>query len=84
LTVKNGNEKQLTIFPNPAQQYITVLLPDGIDYFNIINPYGRVVKKIINSGQTSQKVNIQQLIPGTYYILAKGKNGNFTSKFSRE
>jgi hypothetical protein len=67
----------LSIFPNPATEYITVVLPEQMEglSFNLTDDKGRiVVNGELNTLENS--ISVSELTPATYYfnVQRSGKN----------
>src|SRR5690606_2943811 len=78
---KEGRGK-LNIYPNPAQSFITIKIPQGNDVINtveIITVQGKLVKQIQNFNQ-DDKVSIVGLVAGIYIVTARTDSGVFTQK----
>lgn len=78
---KEGRGK-LKLYPNPAQSFITIKIPQGNDVINtveIITVQGKVVKQIQNFNQ-DDKVSIVGLVAGIYIVKARTDSGVFTQK----
>lgn len=84
-----SNKKLLTlnqnlIYPNPAKEYITIILPDKMQNarYYISNSIGVVlVTAKLNSTDGKLQVNISHLPDGLYTILISSGDKNFISKF---
>lgn len=63
-STKDINKLEINIYPNPAQDYITVQGPESI---TIIDQSGKVV--LISS---ESNIDIQMLIPGVYFVSGEG------------
>lgn len=73
---------KLKLYPNPAQSFITIKIPQGNDVINtveIITVQGKVVKQIQNFNQ-DDKVSIVGLVAGIYIVTARTDSGVFTQK----
>jgi hypothetical protein len=68
-SVQNNSELVLSVYPNPAQEFIQIFLPNDIQQFSmrIKDKLNRVIieKKL---ALTKEKINIEQLKPGTYLV----------------
>jgi hypothetical protein len=79
LPIKEEPNQKLTVYPNPANQSITLSIA-GLTTnatVRIIDITGRVLL----SGTVSPQINIQDLQPGVYFIDVKDGNKQFVSKF---
>jgi hypothetical protein len=74
------NEREIVVFPNPAREKITVLIPEKITVNNntikVINVLGQVVlQQKIAPGISQFNVPIQNLPPGNYRMIFMGQSG---------
>ncbi|MBK9107078.1 MAG: choice-of-anchor B family protein [Saprospiraceae bacterium] len=63
--------------PNPAQEYINLILPDNIPFpatLNISDLYGRVHMKLANILHGEHVIKISELPPGMYWLYVSGRN----------
>jgi hypothetical protein len=58
----------LSIYPNPAKDFISILLPDGADLITISDMTGREVLKIDADRRELIRANISQLQEGLYFV----------------
>ncbi|MBX2921964.1 MAG: T9SS type A sorting domain-containing protein [Chitinophagaceae bacterium] len=69
----SGNMRQLTVFPNPAGNSITIAYAESYRAVEILDVYGRVVKR---AGMTERnQYNIAQLNPGVYFLRIINRQG---------
>ena len=79
------NNTQLSIVPNPAKQFISVLVNklNGGGELIIVDYLGRIVYKQIATGKNLRNeaitINIQDLHKGLYIVQVKGKDGTIRS-----
>ncbi len=80
-TINEINKNNVHIFPNPANDELSIKMEDGaFSSFVITNTIQQVVMQhTLNAAQT--KLNIKQLPAGIYYISLKGEYGNTVKKF---
>jgi hypothetical protein len=68
-SVQNNYELALSVYPNPAQEFIQICLPNDLQLFSmrIKDKLNRVIieKNLVLS---KEKINIEQLKPGTYLV----------------
>jgi hypothetical protein len=87
-SVKNG----LTIYPNPAEEWIVVSLKSLVNTIEILDVLGRVMLRNEASNQQINKLSTQQLkldvsaLPnGIYFIKITDEKGNVVNgKFVKE
>jgi len=62
-----------TVFPNPANDYINLIIPEGVELVRLCDLSGRVVleKKVLN---TEERMDISML-PSAIYVLSYMGNG---------
>lgn len=76
--IENRSERRLSIFPNPVQDQLTVVLPEGsgqrVDC-TIIDAYGRKIISRLNHRGTDIRVDVSGIAKGIYwiYLYADGK-----------
>ena len=79
------NNKLVSIYPNPANHFITVDVSDANDgtIIYIINALGEI---IATENATSSKItlNIDNLTDGIYFIKVESKNGSAIKKFIKQ
>jgi hypothetical protein len=81
------NSELINLYPNPALNYITVSLPDGLQYENIdisiLDQMNRpVLSKVFNT--QSFEVNLSQLKPGLYNIVITSENFKTSKKVFKQ
>lgn len=76
-TKEVGVAKEISVYPNPSQTYITFNLPDqNIQSVKIYSAVGMLVYE----GNTSE-INIEKLADGIYHINIQSDKGWYSSKF---
>jgi hypothetical protein len=63
-------DKTMVIYPNPGNEFISILTDNSDDLVNIYNVYGEKIYSNRFSGES--KIDISKLAPGMY-IIYKGK-----------
>jgi len=77
--LNENNENQITLFPNPADELITVLLenkPNSIIRCTILDTSGRAIKSFDLSDKETQ-ISVSDLKAGVYFV----HSGNSIQKF---
>lgn len=77
-----GKEQLLNVFPNPANEAITISIPDGQVGYNIYHVFGKLVhtlNKEILGGRNSIMIDVSNYPSGMYYV--KSQNHKYTFKF---
>lgn len=85
VSVRNTiNKAALQLAPNPAQNVLNVQATgSGPVTVQVTDINGRMLhqQQVTLNGNTSFAVNVQQLLPGNYYLLMKGKQVMLTAPF---
>lgn len=84
VSVRRNNNSVLQISPNPANNVLYVQAKGNEPVtVQITDVNGRVLQqqRVILNGNTSFTINIQQLLPGNYYLLVKGKEIKQVAQF---
>ena len=79
-----GGNKLLEIYPNPANNYLTLKYSEGNHSNNvqIINYLGQLVRNIKSPSSSSiENIDVSNLPAGVYYIEAIIDNQKYSSKF---
>lgn len=83
----NQMENNLKVYPNPASDYInvnTTAFSSAMRTLKIVDLLGAVVY-FKSEGLTSfEKINIQSLNPGIYFLTIENKEGIFSKKFIKK
>ncbi len=81
-------KKTLSIFPNPANNYINVSLPanSGNASLSIVDIHGKVwIKRTINTNNTASQIIDISAIPNGHYVINKeGNGGNQSARFLKQ
>ena len=79
---KNINSN-ITVFPNPSNQFINIINNDSYDYvrFKIIDFSGRIIIEDAIQNSTNIKIDISKLNNGFYVVNLIGNNQLSTSTF---
>lgn len=62
------DETGITVFPNPANQYLNIMAVNTFDQVQVYNSSGQLVETFKNSGANSVAINIAQLTNGMYFV----------------
>ncbi len=79
LGVNDVNKVQIKIYPNPAKDVINITSDKKINSVEVYDYLGRLIKT-----ETSNKVNISQLLKGNYLLKVKTDSGETIEKFIKE
>ena len=75
----NNLSKNINIYPNPAQDFITINVPTN-SRIDILDISGKVlISKIISND--NQRINIKELNSGIYLMNINSNNNTFKTKF---
>ncbi len=77
---KTAGQNALTVYPNPAQDFINITTDQNFELLNIVNSLGQVVYSTNNSSQ-SLVLNTSNLKAGLYFIQLKTQNKTFSHRF---
>ena len=78
LNVQEYGNSQLSIFPNPASEYITVTAK-GIQKISIMDVNGKLIRSMANVISPAE-INVKDLDAGTYFITVFTAKGNISRK----
>ena len=75
--LEKNNNISFQIFPNPAQDEITIVSNISFDHIEILDQGGRVVS--VHKSTTENKVDIRQLTPGKYTLRIIDQDSNVSA-----
>jgi len=81
ISVENSNEVEVSIFPNPASDILTISGMTGSGFARIIDMTGKEVINAIQLNSNSQRINISQIPAGNYMLLINGNNAQSARRF---
>jgi len=71
-------EKQVSVYPSPANNIIHVVLPEQVEktksFISLLNPNGQVVESKRSLGQKQVSFNVSNLSPGMYVVSILANN----------
>ena len=76
-------ENKINLYPNPSTKNITVESTSKIDYIQIYNLSGKMVKSVSIKERTAT-IKVSDLSPGVYLISITNKNGTTSKQFIKE
>lgn len=79
--VERINISQLKVYPNPANDFITIEMPEGFESafkFEVLSSNGI---QLMEGKQKGRSIDIQSLKPGFYYMRIITEKGSLFSKF---
>jgi hypothetical protein len=78
---ENINENNVSIYPNPATNFVTITSKESISLVKIYDFQGRVVQEYDFNGTSEIKLNVSDLSKGIYSVVAYSTKGNsFSTK----
>lgn len=70
-----------SIYPNPANDWATIVTPNGFDEIIISTASGQVIDSFIGKSlQTSQELNVNNMADGVYFVTIKSADGEVEIK----
>ncbi|WP_336733420.1 T9SS type A sorting domain-containing protein [Chryseobacterium sp. VD8] len=78
--INQTSEKNILIYPNPANEYLVIKSKDQIECVKIYNSEG----KLILQNKYETKTDISALLKGSYFLELASKNGISRHKFIKE
>lgn len=72
------------VYPNPANDNITVESEYPIQYLRIYSASGQLVLESPANRETKKDVDVSLLIPGNYFIMIETGNGNFVESIIKK
>jgi hypothetical protein len=80
MAASNGNRisaDDISIYPNPATDHITVRIRGTIQFVQVLDVYGRVVEhRVASRNSRSVVIRCDELTAGTYFIKVIDVEGN--------
>ncbi len=71
ITISSGIDSefasQISVYPNPASDFVTVNVPNGSEMITIVNMVGQVINQINVDSETTT-INIENLEAGVYFV----------------
>ncbi|WP_051238808.1 T9SS type A sorting domain-containing protein [Gaetbulibacter saemankumensis] len=72
--------KNISLFPNPAEDILTLTIPNGVN-LKAISIYNILGKEVINKPYLGNKINISNLTTGMYLLKLSTSNSDITKRF---
>lgn len=63
------------IYPNPAKDFIRIDISGSFQAISLIEPNGKLVRAFSEAEISEKVLNIQSVVPGLYYLFARGTKG---------
>lgn len=80
LSISEIHENDFKIYPNPANEIITIKSNDIVQQIKILDYYGRIIKTFTDIKEPEKTINISDLSRGLYFIKVQGKGFVKTKK----
>jgi len=77
-----GNSSDISIFPNPASNSITIETPQK-SFIEILNPQGQLIQRINTCGN-NLTIDVSAFAKGLYFVKIKTEEGFAIEKFVKE
>lgn len=74
------NQIEIQLYPNPAQENITIKATQNINQIEVIDYSGRIIRTITDINEPETIINISGLKQGFYFVKCKINNKVFTEK----
>ncbi len=82
-SIKNSTALQLSIYPNPASDYLKIESPFEIKKIGIYNLNGKLIQQV-SAFNGTQKIDISQLPNGQYLLKGLTENGEVSGSFIKQ
>jgi Secretion system C-terminal sorting domain len=69
------------VYPNPADEMLTITAPDIISTLSVTDPLGRSWYTSDHIGRNSTTIRTDALVPGIYYLIV---NGQYATRFLKK
>ncbi len=77
--LKENNSEEISLFPNPAKDFLKIQSPDVIHQITILNILGTIVLENAPNAQTSNP-DLSDFDTGIYFVRIQTSNGTLTKK----
>ncbi len=78
------NKTKILIYPNPAQDFISIETDDKINSIKIYDTLGKLVKVLDNSKVSELEIDISSLVSGAYYLEINCSGETYQEIFIKE
>jgi len=78
------SEMEVSIFPNPAEQWVSLKTLSRILAFHVTDLMGRTLDSSNFAPPAHNQINISGLLPGVYYVHFQTSEGTRIQKFIRK
>lgn len=71
----------ISVYPNPARDYVNITLPPGSELIEFTDVLGRVVRSVdIHSFTVGLRLSLYGIEEGIYNMIVHTKDGNISSR----
>jgi hypothetical protein len=85
ISVGNLNDKNVLVYPNPAQNMLIVNIPAASKTsFKLMSLLGDEIYAMEISNTSTQQIDVSKLVPGTYLLQIKNDSGNYIKRIVKE
>ncbi len=82
---KVNTRSRIHIYPNPAEDQITVTLPDDAPYLvTLLNVNGKALHRQTSSRTARATLDVKELPPGIYLVQVAGSHSRSVSRFIKK
>lgn len=79
--VKKMEDVAISVYPNPARDYVNITLPPGSELIEFTDVLGRVVRSVdIHSFTVGLRLSLYGIEEGIYNMIVHTKDGNISSR----
>jgi uncharacterized repeat protein (TIGR02543 family) len=82
-SIKENQNRDLILYPNPAQTSLQIINLQSEADIDIINIEGKSLMHLYQVG-SNDKINIEKLPSGIYYVVINGANNNYHLKLIKD
>lgn len=80
-SVKKTKDDSISVYPNPAHDYVNITLPLGSESVELADVLGRIVRSSeLKSTSIGLKLSVQGLEEGIYNLIIRKKDGNVSAR----
>jgi hypothetical protein len=80
-SVKHTQDVSISVYPNPARDYVNITLPLGSESIELVDVLGRVERSVdVKSFTVGLKLSVQGLEEGIYTLIVRKKDGNVSAR----
>lgn len=71
---------QITLYPNPAKDFVTIELPQGQWQLNLMDAVGKRLQSVGNITDSRYDLQLKELAPGAYFVQVSSDEGFVVKK----